>query len=220
MPRCSASSTPAPSCAPTSCDPRGTSSLPEDLRWILDAHLAPGAVGHGGAPPTARPRRARAAPGDGLDLLAELLQDRQFRTRPELGEEFTDRGSPIKPGEQLGHLLLVAELQGLVCSGPMQGSAPLLRPGRRGRPADPAPHSRGGHGRAGPRASSLGHGPTTIKDFTRWATLTITDTKAALAEIGDDLEQVDVDGIPHWFDPTQVRAAQPGRARGIPLPHL
>ena len=93
---------------------------PEDLRWILEL-TSPRVL----SSMAARHRQlglddARRM-SDGLALLSELLQDRTFRTRPELNDEFTNRGSPIKPGEQLGHLLLVAELQGLICSGPMKG---------------------------------------------------------------------------------------------------
>ena len=180
---------------------------PEDLRWILaltSPRVLSGMAARHRQLGLDDPRRL----GDGLDLLANLLQDRQFRTRPELGEEFTHRGSPIKPGEQLGHLLLVAELQGLVCSGPMLGVHHSYALVDEVVPPTPA-RTREEAMVELVRRFVAGHGPTTIKDFTRWATLTISDTKAALAEIGDDLEQVDVDGLPHWFDPTQVRRRSP-----------
>ena len=180
---------------------------PEDLRWILEL-TSPRVLSSMAARHRQlgldEPRRI----ADGLDLLTDLLQDKQFRTRLELGEEFADRGSPIKPGEQLGHLLLVAELQGMVCSGPMKGvhhSYALVD-----EVIAPTPSRTREEAMVElVRRFVAGHGPTTIKDFTRWATLTISDTKAALAEIGDDLEQVEVEGLPHWFDPTQVRRRSP-----------
>lgn len=180
---------------------------PEDLRWILDL-TSPRVL----SSMTARhkqlglddPRRM----DEGLRLLAELLEDKTFRTRPELGEEFTTRGSPIKPGEQLGHLLAVAELRGLICSGPMKGVHHSYALVDEVVPPTP-PRTRDEAMVELVRRFVAGHGPTTIKDFTRWSTLTIADTKKALAEIGDDLEEVEVDGIPHWFDPTQVRRRSP-----------
>ena len=180
---------------------------PEDLRWILEL-TSPRVLSSMAARHRQlgldEPRRL----DEGLELLAELLQDKTFRTRPELNDEFTTRGSPIKPGEQLGHLLLVAELTGLVCSGPMKGvhhSYALVD-----EVVPPTPSRTREEAMVElVRRYVAGHGPTTIKDFTRWATLTIADTKVALAEIGDDLEEVEVDGIPHWFDPTQVRRRSP-----------
>ncbi|KRF28025.1 winged helix DNA-binding domain-containing protein [Phycicoccus sp. Soil802] len=180
---------------------------PEDLRWILEL-TSPRVLSSMAARHRQLglddPRRI----SDGLDLLCKLLQDKTFRTRPELNDEFTNRRSPIKPGEQLGHLLLVAELQGLVCSGPMKGVHHSYGLVDEVVPPTP-PRTREEAMVELVRRYVAGHGPTTIKDFTRWATLTISDTKAALAEIGDDLEEVEVDGLPHWFDPTQVRRRSP-----------
>jgi hypothetical protein len=180
---------------------------PEDLRWILEL-TSPRVLGSIAARHRQLglddPKRLSA----GLDLLAELLRDKNFLTRPELGEAFTERRSPIRPGEQLGHVLLVAELQGLLCSGPMKGvhhSYALVDevvPPTPGRSRDEALVEL-------VRRFFAGHGPASVKDFTRWSSLTVTDTKAALAEIGDHLESVEVQGIPHWFDPAQVRRRSP-----------
>jgi hypothetical protein len=180
---------------------------PEDLRWILELTssrvLSSMAARHRQLG-LDDPRRVH----DGLDLLTKLLQDRTFRTRPELGEEFTRRGSPIEPGPQLGHLLLVAELRGLVCSGPMKGVHHSYAVVDEVVPPTPT-RTREEAVVELVRRFVAGHGPTTVKDFTRWATLTVADTRRALAEIGDDLEEVEVDGIPHWFDPSQVRRRAP-----------
>ena len=180
---------------------------PEDLRWIL-ALTSPRVL----SGMVARHRQLGLDDaqrlGDGLDLVAKLLQDKNFLTRPELGEAFAERGSTIKPGEQLGHLLIVAELRGLVCSGPMKGVhhsyalvdeviAPTPDRGR-----DEAMVELG-------RRFFSGHGPACVKDFTRWATTTVADTKAALAHLRDELDEVDVDGVAHWFDPAQVRRRSP-----------
>ncbi|TPG12918.1 winged helix DNA-binding domain-containing protein [Pedococcus bigeumensis] len=180
---------------------------PEDLRWILDL-TSPRVLSSMAARHRQLGLDDNTRLDDGLELLANLLQDKHFLTRPELGEAFVERGSPIKPGEQLGHLLIVAEMRGLVCSGPMKGAhhsyalVDEVIPPTPERSLDEAVVEL-------VRRFFTGHGPASVKDFTRWATMTMADTKAALAQLGDELEEVEVDGIPHWFDPTQVRRRSP-----------
>jgi hypothetical protein len=186
----------------------------EDLRWIL-ALTSGRVLSSMGARHRQLGLDDTARLDDGLELLAELLQDKHFLTRPELGEAFTERRSPIQPGEQLGHLLIVAEMRGLVCSGPMKGVHHSYALVDEVVPATPE-RSREEALVELVRRFFCGHGPATVKDFTRWATMTMADTRGALAEIGDDLEQVDVDGIPHWFDPT----VRPRRSPAAPAAYL
>jgi hypothetical protein len=189
---------------------------PEDLRWILDLtspRVLSGLKGRHRQLGLHDPARLDA----GLSLLAHLLHGRRFRTRAELGAEFTAHRSPIEPGQQLGHLLLVAELRGLVCSGPMKGvhhSYALVD-----EVIAPTP--------AKDRDEALvelvrrfftGHGPASVKDFTRWSSLTVADTKSALAHIGPSLQRVDVEGTTLWFDPHNVPRRSPTAPAAYLLP--
>jgi hypothetical protein len=190
---------------------------PEDLRWILrltSPRVLSGMAHRHRQLGLDDPRRL----GDGLDLLADLLRDRHFLTRRALNDAFTARRSPITPGEQLGHLLLVAELRGLVCSSPIQGVHHAYALVDEVIPPDPpgTPCGRDDELVELVRRFFVGHGPASVKDFTRWSSLTGNDTKAALAEIGNGLEQVEVDGIPHWLDP----ATAPRRSRTAPAAFL
>ncbi|MGA8978910.1 MAG: crosslink repair DNA glycosylase YcaQ family protein, partial [Pedococcus sp.] len=126
-----------------------------------------------------------------------------------------ERGSAIRPGEQLGHLLMVAELHGLVCSGPVKGVHHSYALVDEVVPTAPSLEQDEAH-RELVRRFFTGHGPATVKDFTRWSSLTVAGTRTALAELGDTLEQVVVDGIPHWFDP----AADPRRSPAAPAAYL
>ena len=189
----------------------------EDLRWIL-ALTSPRVL----ASMAARHRQLGldepARLDEGLRLLADLLQDKHFLTRPELGDAFVEHGSPIRPGEQLGHLVMVAELQGLVCSGPVKGVHHSYALVDEVIPPTPPLAADEAH-RELVRRFFAGHGPASVKDFTRWSSLTVSGTKAALAELaqpGGSLEQVDVDGTPHWFDPTAV----PRRSPAAPAAYL
>ena len=187
---------------------------PEDLRWILaltSPRVLSGMAGRHRQLGLDDPRRL----GDGLDLVSELLQDKPFRTRQEIGAAFGERGSSITAGQELGHLLLVAELRGLICSGPMSGVHHTYALVDEVVAAAP-PLERDAALRELVRRFFVGHGPASVKDFTRWSSLTGADTKAALADLGDHLEQVEIEGIPHWRDP----AAVPRRRRGAPAAYL
>jgi hypothetical protein len=184
---------------------------PEDVRWIL-ALTSPRVI----AGMAARHRRlglhdARAV-NRACDALAELLRDRHHLTRGEIGEAFERRRGLPRPGEQLGHLLLLAELQGLICSGPVKGTQHSYALLDEIVPAAPGLSDDEAHVRLVQRFFA-GHGPASVKDFTRWSSLTVAGTRAVLAELGDVLEQVDVEGTPHWFDPeacARRSAAAPG----------
>jgi hypothetical protein len=180
---------------------------PEDLRWILELtspRVLASMKGRHHQLGLDDPARLDA----GLSLLTHLLHGKRFRTRPELNVEFEAHRSPITPGEQLGHLLLVAELRGLVCSGPMKGvhhSYALVH-----EVIAPTPSLDRDQARVDlARRFFTGHGPASIKDFTRWSSLTVADTKSALADIGDGLERVQVDGTSLWFDPHNVPRRSP-----------
>ncbi|MFC8502460.1 winged helix DNA-binding domain-containing protein [Pedococcus sp. NPDC057267] len=187
---------------------------PQDLRWILELTSPRVLAGMAG-----RHRQLGLDEPGLVDTVigqtAELLRGRHYRTRAEIGTELTRLGSPVGPGERLGHLLLVAELRGVICSGPMQG--PHHTYALVDEVVAPTPTR--------DRAEALvelarrfftGHGPATVKDFTRWSSLTATDTRTALAELGDDLEQVEVEGQAHWYDPEAV----PRRSPAAPTAYL
>jgi len=139
----------------------------------------------------------------GLDragtVVLDALRERGDRTRSELGELLQASGVALK--DQLLMLLLAhLELNGLICSGrPADGehSYDLL--------AERAPYTR-----RLDRAEALaelalryftGHGPATERDLSYWATLTITDVRAGLAEVKDRLEAFEHDGRTYWHAP-------------------
>jgi hypothetical protein len=174
---------------------------PEDLQWIHSL-TSPRVIGgmaarhrHLGLDD---PRLVNRA----LEALAELLRERNHLTRREIGNAFARlRGMP-RAGQQLGHLLLLAELKGLVCSGPMKGvhHSYVLR-------EEIVPAVELDQEEAQVRLARrffAGHGPASVNDFTRWSSLTATTARAALSEIGSGLERFDIDGVTHWFDPTTV----------------
>ncbi len=63
-----------------------------------------------------------------------------------------------------------------------------------------------------------GHGPATDHDFARWSSLGLTETRAAIAALGDRLERVQVDGVGHWFDPARLARRSPAAPTAYLLP--
>lgn len=186
----------------------------EDLRWIL-ALTSPRVV----SGMTARHRelglddrrlvsRAQAA-------LRNLLGGHNYLTRVEIGERFQGRPGLPQPGPQLGHLLMLSELDGTICSGPITGVHHSYALTDEVVAATPPVDEEEATARLAHRFFS-GHGPASVKDFTRWSSLTGAATRAALAGLGGALEQVEVDGERHWFDPSSVVR----RRRGAPAAFL
>ena len=46
-----------------------------------------------------------------------------------------------------------------------------------------------------------GHGPASVKDLARWGGLTLTDARAGLAAVRDELARLDIEGTEHHLDP-------------------
>jgi hypothetical protein len=190
--------------------------LPEDLRWIL-ALSSPRVE----ASMKARHRQLGLDDsghlGRAIDHVCELLRGRRFLSRTEIGKEFARRPGLPQAGPELGHTLLVAELRGLIASGPMNGVQHTYALVDEVAPSTPELDRDEALRRLVHRFFA-GHGPASIKDFTRWSSLTVADTKRALAELGDGLESNEVDGTQLWHDPTVVPRRSPRAPAGYLFP--
>jgi hypothetical protein len=165
---------------------------PADIRWMLEL--------------TGPEVHRRMAPYDlqfGLDsavmtraagVIERALGDGQCRTRAELGSELERAGLPGKSRE-LAHIMMYAEMEGLICSGPRRGKQftyALL--------ADRAPAAR-----RLPRDEALAelalrylrsHGPATVRDFVWWSGLKTTDAKRGVEMSG--ARSREADGLTYW----------------------
>jgi len=152
---------------------------PEDLRWLL-ALTSPKVE----SKMAARHRQLEltsTATERAHALLVSELAGRRWMTRPELAAHFAEAGLPSS-GEQVGHLLMLAELRALICSGPMRGTTHTY-----GLVDDVAPSSpaldRPEMVRELTRRFFVGHGPASENDLRRWTTLTLTEIRSALTEL-------------------------------------
>lgn len=185
---------------------------PEDLRWMLA--LTSSKVVRGMAARHRELALDERTVERGIQVLAELLRDRNFLSRKQLGPMVAADG--ITAGPQLGHLLMLAELHGLICSGPSDGGQHRYALIDEWVPPAAALDPDQATARLVHRFFT-GHGPASLPDLTRWCTVTQAEARIALAEIGDALEKVDVDGTELWFDPN-VTARRSRRPEALLLP--
>jgi Winged helix DNA-binding domain len=170
--------------------------LPEDIGWLL---ALTGPRVRAGLVPRNRELEiddyvaARAG-----ELFTEALADGRHLTRPELGEVLKAAGV-MPEGQRLPHLLLRAELDAVIVSGPRRGKqftyAPLKERVPKARVLD--------------RDEAVAeltlryfrsHGPAQVQDFVWWSGLRIADARAGIAIAGDALGHRTVDGKDYWFD--------------------
>lgn len=170
----------------------------EDVRWILE--LTSSRVKQSMAPYRRKFGLDAAAVDRGRGVVEKVLAGRNTLNRNEIGRHLAEAGLPGR-GEAVGHLLMALELDGVICGGPIAGVQhtyglldELVTP-TTARSRDEALAELA-------HRFFAGHGPAALKDLTRWASLTVADATAAVASLRDVLEQVDVEGVPHWADPT------------------
>ena len=174
--------------------------LPADIRWLL-ALTAPRiktglAYRHTQLGLDTRTlRRAGAAIG-------KSLLDGVPRTRDELREVLGRAGIGSLGVERMTHIMAMAELDGIVCSGPRKGKQftyALLD--------DRAPQ-----GRDLEREEALGElaaryfrsrGPASVHDFAKWAGLTLADARQGLEAVKQELRSVEEDGATLWLPATR-----------------
>src|SRR5262249_33469300 len=132
-------------------------------------------------------------------VLARALEDGEPRTRPELAARLAAEGIEAA-GSRLAYVLMHAELEEGICSGPRRGRPHTHAPfDPRVPPAagDDLPRERAAQELV--RRFFTSHGPATVRDFTAWSSLTAAETKAALEELTGELEvELDDSGTP-WY---------------------
>ena len=130
-------------------------------------------------------------------VLAKALQGGKQLTRAELASELQQVGIACDNLQRLGHIIMHAELDGIICSGARRGKqftyallderAPQCRIlDREEALAEFA------------RRYFTGHGPATLQDFVWWSGLTVADAKAGLDMVASQLMREVIDGQVYW----------------------
>ncbi len=143
------------------------------------------------------------------DVLAKTLQGGKQLTRPELGAAL-QKSKINTDGLRLTHLVMHAELDGVICSGARQGKQftyALLE--ERVPPAQMLEHDEAVIELA--RRYLASHGPATLKDFIWWSSLSALDAKRGWEAIKPEFEHEVINDETYWFAATTLT---PGR-RGV-----
>ena len=170
---------------------------PLDIRWMQE--LTGPRVQRAMTPYIRRLELDARTLARGIRVIERSLRDRQYLTRTELAERL-QRAKLAMTGQRLAMMVMHAELEAVICSGPRrekQSTYALL--------AERAPNARRME-----RDEAIGelsrryfrsHGPATIRDFVWWSGLTTPDAKRGLEIIRAAREEVD--GLIYWsVDPS------------------
>ncbi|HZQ35909.1 MAG TPA: winged helix DNA-binding domain-containing protein [Dehalococcoidia bacterium] len=167
----------------------------DDIRWLLEltAPRVRAALAH---------YDRQLELGDALyarsnESLTAALAGGRHGTRAELAAALQQSGIDASNGQRMGHLLMRAELDGVICSGARRGKQQTYAllaeraPDARRRERDEALAEL-------TRRYFTGHGPATVKDFVWWSGLTAADARAGIDLAGPGLVCETLDGERYW----------------------
>jgi winged helix DNA-binding protein len=132
----------------------------------------------------------------GRAVIASALRGGNHLTRKELGAALAAAGLPAQ-GSPLAHVVMHAELEGLIANGRMRGKQHTYALVEE---RVPAPRDLTGDEALAElvRVFFTAHGPASAKDLGWWSSLTLTEVRRGIALAGDALVRDEVDGIPVW----------------------
>jgi hypothetical protein len=140
------------------------------------------------------------------DVMANALQGGKQLTRDELRRILQQAGIAADGTLPMSLIMMRAELDGIICSGPRRGKqftymllderAPQARTLKRdGALAELT------------RRYFISRGPATVQDFAKWSGLTITDARGGLEMVQQQLVQETFDGKTYWRSPSAPTVA-------------
>jgi hypothetical protein len=169
--------------------------LPEDIRWLL-ALTGPRVE----AANAGRYRQLgldEATLARSSEIAAGSLAGGTFLTRAELAERLEAAGIATE-GQRMAHLLMHAELSGVICSGPRRGKQFTYALLDERVPPAPA-KDRDEAVTELARRYLASHGPATPHDMAWWSGLTVTDCRRGIAALGNAPERAEIDGTTWWY---------------------
>jgi len=170
--------------------------LPDDIHWLLEL-----------TGPRVRDSLASRYRQLGIDggLVARAgaaftaaLSGGRNLTRPQLGAVLQAAGI-LPEGQRLPHLLMRAELDGFITSGPRHGKHHTYALLEERAPNVPSLNREEALAELA-RRYFQSHGPAQLQDFVWWSGLTATDGRTGIALAGAALAHEMVDGRNYWFD--------------------
>lgn len=137
-------------------------------------------------------------------VVERALKNGNHLSRAELRRKLNESGVAADHGVRLGHILIRAELDRVVCSGPRIGKQ-LTYALFDERVPETKPIDRDEALARLTRLYFQSHGPATLQDFVWWSGLTTAEAKRGVEMV--DVERVSIDEKVHWSLPTRDAAA-------------
>jgi hypothetical protein len=139
------------------------------------------------------------------NIIARALEGGRYLTRSEIGAVLRrNRVSNITP-QRLGHIVMHAELNAIVCSGPRKGKQftyALLDE----RASAHASHDFDELLLELTRRYFRTRSPATAYDFAWWSGLTVNEARRGITMFDDELEKITIDDKHYWLHPRAVAA--------------
>jgi hypothetical protein len=140
-------------------------------------------------------------------IIVEALAGNTHLTRSELAERLQAHGIATTDTIKLAHLMMWAELDGIICSGVRKGKQSTYALIDERVPKTPSLERY----EALMRLTKLyftSHGPATVKDFVWWSGLTVTDVKKGIELAKTELEHITIEDSTYWFSARQEHYAK------------
>jgi hypothetical protein len=174
---------------------------PADIRWMLSIS-APRV--HASNAHYYRKTGADALVTKSRKIFERALEGGTALTRSELAARLA-RAGIVAAGMQLAYLVMHAELDGVICSGPRRGKQfTYMLLDERVPPA--AGLTRDEALAALARRYFTSHGPATVQDFVWWSGMTVRDTTAALDSIKPAIVRETIGEKTYWLAPSSKPA--------------
>jgi hypothetical protein len=132
-------------------------------------------------------------------VFTEALQGGNHLTRAELAERLAEKRIEAR-GQRLAYILMHAELEGLICSGPRRGKQFTYALLEERAPREDT-LSREEALAQWTLRYFVGHGPAQVKDLAWWLGLTLGDARHGLELAAAQLASEVVQGQTYWFSP-------------------
>ena len=188
---------------------------PADIRWMLA--LTGPRVSARMAPYNRRLELDAAIFRRSERAIVRALRGGVPLTRQELKTVLERAGLQVDGTQRLAHIVMQAELDAVICSGPRRGTQATYMlldervPASRTRSRDDTLAELA-------RRYFKSHGPAALQDFVWWSGLTTADARAGIAMVERELVGDVVDGKTYWFVASSSRApGTRGTAYLLPL---
>jgi len=133
------------------------------------------------------------------DIIIQQLEGGKYLTRPVLNAAFVEAGI-VTDGIGLSCLMMQAELDGIICSGPKQGKQfTYALIDERVSPTQPFTHEEALTELV--KRYFTSRGPATIQDFVWWSGLTAKDAAIGIANLPSQFVKTKIDGQEYIYAP-------------------